>query len=357
MAAPAHIVATPRQRPAAAPWHGRLIGAASSQRNYWDGNQLVEKASYNSSTNTETHQKTFVFGPRIDELLLYVDVSPNPDLEYYAHADHLGSVMALVDDTGAIQESYRYTEWGVPTILDDSFTRQSAGSSSPVGNPVMYTGQKYAPVASGSGEIWYDYRARHYRADAGRFVQRDPAGYGDGGNRYHYVGGGPIGATDPSGRIGKWVAGPSRQGGIDDLPPLFPYPVFDPCDFVDPEGDWGGIVCFEGKKYVCVFSTGNATDPDAMKAVSKCIKEHELQHLSETNIKCPEDSSTPTFSLPLPQDELAASECSAYTAEKECLKDEKLKCPGTSGTGPCVDQINDVLDAIDEEIDFWCGGG
>jgi len=88
------------------------------------------------------------------------------------YTDHLGSIMLIVDDAGAIQESYRYTEWGEHTILDDSFTRLSAGATSPVGNGWRYTGRGHSRLLEGSGETWYDYRARHYRAGVGRFVQR-----------------------------------------------------------------------------------------------------------------------------------------------------------------------------------------
>ena len=101
-----------------------------------------------------------------------LDVDANPDLLHYAHADHLASVQLLVDGTGAIEESYRYDAWGVPTVVDSSFTKLSAGSTSQVGNVYMYTGRAYAPASAAPGEDWYYYRARHYRADAGRFVQR-----------------------------------------------------------------------------------------------------------------------------------------------------------------------------------------
>ena len=186
----------------------KISGIVISQRNYWDGDQLVEKVAFSAAGPSETLNKEFVFGPQIDELLLHINPTPNPDVLHYAHTDHLGSVMALVDDTGAIQESYRYTEWGVPTILDGSFTRQSPGSTPPSGNAFMYTGRGYSNDAAGSGEIWYDYRARHYRADAGRFVQRDPAGYGDGAGLYGYADGHPLYATDPMGTTCQLVTAP-----------------------------------------------------------------------------------------------------------------------------------------------------
>jgi|GEM_PF-6594605 len=191
-------------------WHfdafGRRVqrdkdGATNSQRSYFDGNHKVETVAYRRlHPISETHKKTFVFGARIDELLLYVDVNASPDKEYYAHADHLGSIMLMVDDAGAIQESYRYTEWGEHTILDDTFTRLSAGAASPVGNGWRYTGRGHGRVVAGSGETWYDYRARHYRAGVGRFVQRDPLGYVDGASAYSYAIASPVMFVDPLGQ-------------------------------------------------------------------------------------------------------------------------------------------------------------
>jgi RHS repeat-associated protein len=89
-------------------------------------------------------------------------------------------------------------------------TFREGQAASPTGNPFMYTGQKYARVASGSGEDWYDYRARHLRADAGRFVQRDPLGYVDGASLYAYAGLSPLVNVDP---MGTNLIGPGGGGG------------------------------------------------------------------------------------------------------------------------------------------------
>ncbi len=47
----------------------------------------------------------------------------------------------------------------------------------------------------------YYYRARYYDVNWGRFLQPDPAGYGDGLNLYAYVGNSPLSFVDPSGLI------------------------------------------------------------------------------------------------------------------------------------------------------------
>jgi RHS repeat-associated protein len=52
----------------------------------------------------------------------------------------------------------------------------------------------------------YYIRARHYLAQLGRFVARDPIGFEAGGaSLYRYVGNGPTNAMDPSGNVPVWV--------------------------------------------------------------------------------------------------------------------------------------------------------
>jgi len=160
---------------------------------------IVEKAASNSTTGVEAHTKSFIFGESIDELLLYINVSPNPDEQFFAHSDHLGSILALVDDSGAIQESYRYTEFGETFTVDDSFSKLAMGTNSPVGNPHAYTGCRQSTMLGNGDGDWYDYRMRHYRPGLGRFVQRDPMEYIDGSSRYVYVRNAPIQYSDPLG--------------------------------------------------------------------------------------------------------------------------------------------------------------
>jgi len=183
-------------------WHrdalGRIIQRDMSDRpakprNYYDGQHRVEAASW--SGTAESLRKTFVYGESPDELLEYVDVAANPDKLYFAHADRLGSVMVLAEPDGDIAESYRYREFGEPSVVDDAFDKVSP-IESPVGNPVWYTGRLYAAEVSAEGDPWYDYRARHYRADAGRFVQRDSMRHEE---WYVYVSNSAVSRTDPSG--------------------------------------------------------------------------------------------------------------------------------------------------------------
>ncbi len=171
------------------------------QRFYYDGIHVVEQVLWANST--ETHTKQFVYEESIDELLSYVNLGPNPDVEYYAHGDRLGSVVLLVEDDGDIAESYRYQEFGVTDIIDSSFlVKTTQPHLSSVGNPYRYTGRRQdRQMGAAADDDWYYNRAREMRARVGRFQQMDPAGYVDGASGYVYVANGPVMNTDPTGRM------------------------------------------------------------------------------------------------------------------------------------------------------------
>ena len=91
-------------------------------------------------------------------------------------ADERGSVLGVQDAGGAVTAN-RYDEYGV-------------GSAA---NRFQYTGQAW--MAPGL----YNYRARAYAPQLGRFLQPDPIGYSSGINLYAYVNGDPINGVDPTG--------------------------------------------------------------------------------------------------------------------------------------------------------------
>jgi RHS repeat-associated protein len=117
---------------------------------------------------------------------------------YYYHSDALGSVTSLTNAAGDVQERYDYDAYGQPSIMDANWDPQS----SPVGNPYMFTGQRYDSESS-----LYDYRNRYLEPKVGRFLTRDPLGaWGDPmnlGNDYSYVGNNPASYVDPLGLQGE----------------------------------------------------------------------------------------------------------------------------------------------------------
>jgi RHS repeat-associated protein len=91
--------------------------------------------------------------------------------------NHLYSVAALTDSTGAVVERYKYDAYGQLTVLaSDSVTVRS---TSVYGNQVGFTG-RYLDSETG---LWY-FRSRMYSGALGRFISRDAMEFIDGYSLY-----------------------------------------------------------------------------------------------------------------------------------------------------------------------------
>ena len=129
---------------------------------------------------------------------LYASSGHSPDLavtfdpdsgvvtgSYLLVHDQVGSVVRTVDlATGVAVESVAYDPWGVATLA-------------PGGTAVHPFGF--------AGGLWdrrtglVRFGAREYDAGLGRWLARDPIGFGGGWNHYGYAGGDPVGLVDPDG--------------------------------------------------------------------------------------------------------------------------------------------------------------
>ena len=107
----------------------------------------------------------------------------------YFLTDALGSVLKLTDVNGGVLNTYTYEPYGADL--------STTGSTS---NYIKYAG---GFDTTGAGRL-YHFGARYYDPLIGRWTQQDPLDQvGDlkEGNKYAYVGGDPINATDPSGEV------------------------------------------------------------------------------------------------------------------------------------------------------------
>ncbi len=105
------------------------------------------------------------------------------------------NVTGLVDaSTGAVVERYHYDPYGAVLYLDPSTWNLLGTQASAFENDYLYTGRRL----DAETDLFY-YRARYYDPILGRFISRDPIGYGDGPNLYQYVRAAPLVLLDPSG--------------------------------------------------------------------------------------------------------------------------------------------------------------
>jgi RHS repeat-associated protein len=118
-------------------------------------------------------------GPKIDDPIIRATATA---AQYY-HQDGLGSVVGVSNNLGTTDATQRFDAWGNKLA--------STGTTPHYG----YTGRE----PDETGLIFY--RARYLDPIVGRFTQRDPIGLRGGLNRYGYVGGNPVNATDPMGQI------------------------------------------------------------------------------------------------------------------------------------------------------------
>lgn len=149
-----------------------------------DTNYVVDSAIKLERVLMETTGAATTYMVYGHDLLYTIDASG----PHYQHNDSLGSVAAITDSTGAVEQTYDYDVFGV--------IRSATGAS---GNHYTFTGEE----SDASGLMYL--RARYYDPTMGRFISRDPfpadAQDTQTINRYVYVKNNPTNYVDPSGEF------------------------------------------------------------------------------------------------------------------------------------------------------------
>jgi len=154
-------------------------------------------------------------GTYIDELIAFTDdTDEDGDFEdaggserYLVCQQANYNVVAIVKaSTAEVVETITYDPYGQPDV-------EQVGAASPTGNAVLFQGREWDDDA----DLYY-FRNRWYSPVLGRFVQRDPMGYGDGMNPYGFVRGNPLIYADPAGLAvgcpgGEWWFSGTVIGG------------------------------------------------------------------------------------------------------------------------------------------------
>src|SRR5580700_3955649 len=139
----------------------------------------------------------------------------------YYQQDGIGSVSALTNSTGLVASSYTY----------DSFGKLTA-SSGTLTNPFQYTGREFDQETG-----IYQYRARYYDPQIGRFISEDALRTP--GNLYPYVSNSPLNWVDPTGNT-KQIPDDCKEL-FEYIKTLFSY-FEGKSEQYDPEEDGSGLI-------------------------------------------------------------------------------------------------------------------
>ena len=152
-----------------------------------DGPQIVAETD-----DTGTVLRRYEYGPGIDDILSMTAIDGQTETTYRYVKDHLNTVIALVDDQGGIVESYDYDAWGNVLAVRDGQGLPLAESA--LGNRFLFQGREYSWSTG-----LYNFRARWYDPETGRWLSNDPIGISGGLNQYVFCGNNPVNFRDPWG--------------------------------------------------------------------------------------------------------------------------------------------------------------
>jgi RHS repeat-associated protein len=192
-------------------WVGPADGSAPNGATYlyYDGSNLIQEGPSATVVN-----RTYVHGGRVDEIV----ASSGAQGWLYHYYDARGHCIMLTNASGGIRELYEYDAFGQPYVYTGNGDLVQRDLGSPMGNRFLFTGREWSELGSrdidGKAERpserartsqWlkelrvYDYRARMYQPELGRFIQPDPKQFEAGDyNLYRYCHNDPVNNNVPS---------------------------------------------------------------------------------------------------------------------------------------------------------------
>jgi len=169
---------------------------------YYDGWNLIQEG-----LSGGTPDRVYVHGGRTDEIVASWAGGDWSQHQY----DAQGNCILLTDTNGLIHEQYDYDAFGFPYVYD-RWGNYIGGL--PGRNRFLFTGREWIKELR-----LYDYRARLYQPELGRFLQPDPTGFSAGDyNLYRYCHNDPVNKSDPTGLVvtdDTWQRQMLWQGGGD----------------------------------------------------------------------------------------------------------------------------------------------
>jgi RHS repeat-associated protein len=169
------------------------VSAGSTNWYVYDGAHVVAETD-----GRGVLRKSYAWGPGIDNLLSFTIHAATATNTYYCLTDHLRTVHAVADSTGAIVETYRYDAWGKVLGVYDAAGQPLEESA--LGNNTLFQGRWYSWTTR-----LYNFRARWYDPVTGRWLSNDPIGISGGLNQYAFCGNNPVNRIDPFGL--DWFGG------------------------------------------------------------------------------------------------------------------------------------------------------
>lgn len=172
-----------------------------------------------------TAERQFVWGNRyLDDLVLRQKGSER----LYGLHDYF-NVTGIVSTTGAVQERFAYSGFGLPKFMNGSFTPQNPNVSS-YGWETLFGAYRY-DAETGLNHV----RFRYLHSNLGRWMSRDRIDYKEGPSLYAYVANRVVNRVDPLG-LGPGDSFPSLEEAIQDCAD-YAWPLTGETGF-----EWGGWI-------------------------------------------------------------------------------------------------------------------